>query len=80
MAYDFLRMSKKGMNWVKQLLIYQSVFNEDRKEVLKYKTTFQVYYARKPVSRVHKTGSMSEELLANAGKCHPTEADRNRRS
>ncbi|XP_078366006.1 SCAN domain-containing protein 3-like [Oculina patagonica] len=80
MAYDFLRMSKKGVNWVKQLSIYQSILNEDPKEVLKYKTAFQVYYARKTVSRVHKTGSMSKELLARAGKCHPTEADRNRRS
>ena len=80
MAYDFLRISKKGVNWVKQLPIYQSILNEDPKEVLKYKTAFQVYYARKTVSRVHKTGSMSEEVLARAGKCHPTEADRNRRS
>ena len=37
MIYDFLRMSKKGVNWMKELPIYQRVLNEEPKEVLKYK-------------------------------------------
>ena len=74
MAYDFMKMTKKGVNWVKQLPIYQRILNEDPKEVLKYRTAFQVHYARKPVLHIHKTGLINEELLANAGKCHPIES------
>ena len=77
MTYDFLRMSKKGVNWMKELPIYQRVLNEEPKEVLKYKSAFQVYYARKPVSS--KTDVMNDELLTNAGKGH-SEADRRRHS
>ena len=47
MTYDFLR---KGVNWMKELPIYQRVLNEEPKEVLKYNFAFQVYYAQKPVS------------------------------
>ena len=65
---DFLRMSKKGVNWMKELPIYQRVLNEEPKEVLKYKSAFQVYYARKPASS--KTDVMNDDLLTNAGKGH----------
>ena len=74
MAYDFMKITKKGVNWVKQLPIYHRILNEDPKEVLKYRTAFQVHYARKPVLHIHKTGLINEELLANAGKCHPIES------
>ncbi|XP_068723746.1 uncharacterized protein [Montipora capricornis] len=77
MTYDFLRMSKKGVNWMKELPIYQRVLNEEPKEVLKYKSAFQVYYTRKPVSS--KTEVMNDELLTKSGKGH-SEADRRRRS
>ena len=62
---------------MKGLPIYQRVLNEEPKGVLKYKSAFQVYYARKPVSS--KTDVMNDELLTNAGKGH-YEADRRRRS
>ena len=80
MAYDLQRMAKKGVNWVKKLPVYQRILNKDPKEVLKYRTAFQVYCARKPVLHIHKTCLMNEELLANAGKCHPVKDDRKRRS
>lgn len=77
MSYDLLRMSSKDMSWMKELPIYQRVLNEEPKEVLKYKSSFQVYYARRPVSS--KTDVTNDGLLANAGKSH-SEADRNRSS
>ena len=77
MTYNFLRMSKKGVNWMKELPIYQRVLNEEPKEVLKCKSAFQVYYAQKPVSS--KTDVMNDDLLINAGKGH-SEADRRRHS
>ena len=77
MEFDLLEMSQKGVNWVKHLPTYQSILNEDPKEVLEYKTPFEVYYTRKPIS--HRSASMITELVANSGKCYPTNADRRRR-
>ena len=77
MTYNFLKMPNKGVNWMKELPIYQRVLNEEPKEVLKYKSAFQVYYVRKPVSS--KTEVMNDELLTNTGKGH-SEADRRRHS
>ena len=44
MKLDFLRMSQEGVNWVQHLPKYQATLNEDPKEVLQYKTPFEVHY------------------------------------
>ena len=53
---------------------YQAILNEDLKEVLQYKTSFEVYDTRKPIS--HRSASVTAELVENAGKCNPTKADK----
>ena len=52
--YDFLKMGKKGLNWAKALPEYQKILNEEPKEVLKYKSPFEVYFARKPSSHTNR--------------------------
>ena len=47
MEYDIIQMGSKGVNWVQRLPNYQRILNEDPKEVLAYKTPFEVYFARK---------------------------------
>ena len=78
MEYDFLKMGKKGLNWAKALPEYQKILNEEPKEVLKYKSPFEVYFARKPSSHTNRAME-SEELVRNAGGCNPTCKDRERR-
>jgi len=71
-------MGKKGLNWAKSLPYYQRILNEDPKEILGYRSPFEVYFARKCNS--FKTSKADDEVVANAGKCDPTERDRRRRS
>lgn len=40
-------MGEKGLNWVKALTTYQRLLNDEPKEVIGYKSPFEVYYARK---------------------------------
>ena len=47
-------MGKKGLNWAKALPEYQKILNEEPKEVLKYKSPFEVYFARKPSSHTNR--------------------------
>ena len=49
MDYDIIQMGSKGVNWVQRLPNYQGILNEDPKEVLAYKTSFEVYFARKVI-------------------------------
>ncbi|KAL9953247.1 hypothetical protein ACROYT_G040633 [Oculina patagonica] len=82
--YDLMKMGKKGHNWVKALPERQKILNEDPKEVLKYKSPFEVYFARKPSNHQSRflegEASASEELVANTDrKCNPTNKDRERR-
>lgn len=79
MEYDLLKMGKKGLNWAKALPDYQRILNEDPKEVLKYKSPFEVYFARKP-SYHHDVApesedSIMEELVGNIANCNPTNTD-----
>ena len=46
-------MGKKGLNWAKALPEYQKILNEEPKEVLRYKSPFEVYFARKPSSHTN---------------------------
>lgn len=45
--YDLAKMCDKNVSWASGLPIYQRILNEDPKEVLAYKTPFQVYFGRK---------------------------------
>ena len=80
MEYDFFKMGKKGLNWTKALPECQRILNEEPKEVLKHKSPFEVYFARKPSSRTNRAmeseNLVSEELVTNAGRCNPTCKDR----
>ena len=78
MEYDIIQMGSKGVNWVQRLPNYQRILNEDPKEVLAYKTPFEVYFARKCNS--YNTAMTDEEVVENAAKCNPSEGDRGRRS
>ena len=49
----FLEMGKKGLNWAKALPKCQGILNEKPKEVLKYKSPFEVYFAPKPSSHTN---------------------------
>ena len=71
-------MGSKGINWVQRLPNYQRILNEDPKEVLAYKTPFEVYFAHKCNS--YNTAMTDEEVVENARKCNPSEGDRRRRS
>ena len=73
MEYDIIQMGSKGVNWVQRLSNYQRILNEDPKEVLAYKTPFEVYFARKCNS--YNTAMTDEEVVENAGKCNPSEGD-----
>ena len=67
-------MGSKGVNWVERLPNYQRILNEDPKEVLAYKTPFEVYFARKCNS--YNTAMTDEEvveLLANVTHQKATE-------
>ena len=67
--------SKIAYEFVQNLPDYQSILNEDPKEVLGYKT---VYFARRPYSC--NTAMADEEVVQNVGYCDPSEGDRRRHS
>ena len=54
MEYDLLKMGKKGVNWAKALPEYQNILN-DPKEVLQYKSPFQIYFARKSCNNQNRS-------------------------
>mgnify|MGYP001795616374 CR=1 FL=1 len=74
MEYNILKMDKEGVSWAKMLPEYQTVLNNDPKEVLGYKTPFEIYFSRKfnaksssPVTENHTEtrsvlGSRNKEL------------------
>lgn len=74
MEYDFIQMGAKGVNRAESLPNYQRILNEDPKEVLAYKTPFEVYFARHCNS--YNTAMTDEEVVEN----NPSEGDRRRRS
>ena len=47
MEYDLQKIGQDGVNWAKQLPLYQKILNNDPKEVMAYKTPFEIYFARK---------------------------------
>ena len=76
--HDLNKMGKDGVNWVKQLPRYQIILNNDPKEVIAYKTPFEIYFARRCSSI--KESRLVEECLPSSGRIHPTGNDRKRRS
>ena len=47
MEYDLQKISQDSVHWAKQLPLYQRILNNDPKEVMAYKTPFEIYFARK---------------------------------
>ena len=76
--YDFLKMGRKGVYRAENLSNYQRILNEDPKEVLGYKTPFEVCFARSNSFDRTSTPGMEKELLKNKRKCNPSYADRKR--
>ena len=62
----------------KTALIYQRILNNDPKEVIAYKTPFEIYIARK--CNAFRESRSQYEILPSAGRVHPTKSDRTRRS
>ena len=78
MEYDLQKMGQDGVNWAKQLPLYQRILNNDPKEVIAYKTPFEIYFARK--CNAFRESRLQDEILPSAGRVRPTNNDRNRRS
>ena len=76
MKHDLLRMGNKGVNWAEEPLNYQRILNTDPKEVLGYKTPFEIYYTRKTNCFYENTINNKDELLLKQKKCNPTARDR----
>ena len=79
-----LKMShRKAAHWAKALPEYQRILNEEPKDVLKCKSPFEVYFARKPSyhtsQAVESEDLVSKESVTNAAICNPTIKDRERR-
>ena len=47
MEQTFKKIGQEGVNWAKQLPLYQRILNNDPKVVMAYKTAFEIYFARK---------------------------------
>ena len=47
MEYDLQKIGQDSVHWAKQLPLYQRILNNDPKEVMAYKTPFEIYFARK---------------------------------
>ena len=70
------RMGNKGVNWAEELPNYQRILNANPKEVLCYKTPFEIYYTRKTNCFYKNTTNNKDELLLRQRKCNPTARDR----
>ena len=78
MEYDLLKMCQDGVNWAKQFPLHRRIPNNDPKEVIAYKTPFEIYFARK--CNTFRRSRLPDEILPSAGRVRPTKNDRNRRS
>ncbi|XP_070563836.1 KRAB-A domain-containing protein 2-like [Ptychodera flava] len=63
MMYDFMQMSRRGINWAKRLKEYQKLQNEEPMEVLGNRSPFEVFYGRvsNAVTERHPNGLMCRE-------------------
>ena len=78
MKYDLQKMDQDGVNWAKPLPLHQSILNNDPKEVIAFKTPFEIYFARK--CNAFRANRLQDEILPSAGRVRLTENDRNWRS
>lgn len=44
MMYDFVHLSKVGVNWASQLKEYQRILNEEPMDVLSNQSPFEVFF------------------------------------
>lgn len=71
--YDLVKFQRNGVNWVKHLPVYSRVLNEDLKEVLGWRSPFEVYYGRKSNSIRHPLcGSPSSVRKESVRNQHST--------
>ena len=78
MEYDLRKIRQDGVNWAKQLPLYQRILTNNLKEVIAYKTPFEIYFARK--CNAFRESKLQDEILPSARRVRPTKNDRNRRS
>ena len=78
MEYDLQKIGQYGVKWEKQLPLYQRILNNDPKEVIAYKTPFEIYVARN--CNAFRESTLQYEILPSAGRARPTKNDRYRRS
>ena len=78
MEYDLQKIGQYGVKWEKQLLLYQRILNNDPKEVIAYKTPFEIYVARN--CNAFRESKLQDEILPSAGRVRPTKNDCYRRS
>ena len=78
MEYDLQKMGQDGVNWAKQLPLHQIILNNDPKEVIAYKTPFEIYISRKGNAFIDSR--LQDGILLSVGRVRPTKNDRNRHS
>ena len=78
MEYDLRKIGQDGVERAKQLPRYPRILNNDPKEVIAYKTPFEIYFARN--CNAFRESRLQDEILPSAGRVRPTNNDRNRRS
>ena len=78
MEYDLQKIGQDGVKRAKQLPLYQRILNNDPKEVIAYKTPFEIYFARNCNAFIESR--LQDEILPSAGRVRPTKNDCYRRS
>ena len=66
MEYDLQKIGQYGVKWEKQLPLYQRIINNDPKEVIAYKISFEIYFARN-CNAFRKSRLRDETLLVLGG-------------
>ena len=77
MEYDLQKIGQDGVKRAKQLLLYQIILNNDPKEVIAYKTPFEIYFSRNCNAFIESR--LQDEILPSAGRVRPTKNDCYRR-
>ena len=78
MEYDLRKIGQDGVKRAKHLPRYPRILNNDPKEVIAYKTPFEIYFALN--CNAFRERRFQDEILPSAGRARPTKNDRYRRS
>ena len=70
MEYDLRKIGQDGVERAKQLPRYPRILNNDPKEVIAYKTPFEIYFVRN--CNAFRESRLQEEILPSAGRVRPT--------